>query len=604
MKTRISEYRTRQTRSLNPFTVNRLAARSTFRLAAVALAVSLLLAFSNAIAMVDFTAITNGPHVNDGTMSFGVSWIDYDNDGYLDLYVVNGSLWNVVPRRNQLFHNEGDGTFTEILTGDVVNDLGLSWVAACADVDNDGFIDIAVSNGLQEENQIYFNNGDGTFTKVTEGPTTALSSSNSVTWADFDNDGYLDLFSANDGAGGSSEDSRNTLFRYTGSGFEQVISGYIVLETVTSHGNNWADYDGDGDRDLFVTNYIYVDNGLWRNNGNGTFTKVYKGHMTNDNGYSLGASWGDYDNDGDLDLHVSNGRLPNNNFQYRNEGDGSFTRITDGPIATALLASIGSCWADFDNDGDLDLYVGNAELPEGGPDGPNSMYENLGDGSFVEVTTGPQVTNMGLTCGVAAGDYDRDGDLDLYIARFSGESQNNALYRNEGNDNHWIEIECVGVVSNRSALGAKVRVKAQIGRSDVWQLREICSQNGYGSQSSIEAHFGLGDATTIDSVIIEWPSGTVDRMTGITVDQYLVVTEGEFSWVCGDCNSSGGVDIDDVVHLIAYIFSGGPEPVPYESGDADCSGGVDIDDVVWLISYIFSGGNAPCDTDGDGVRDC
>jgi Leucine-rich repeat (LRR) protein len=232
---------------------------------------------------------------------------------------------------------------------------------------------------------------------------------------------------------------------------------------------------------------------------------------------SSGSSWGDYDNDGDLDLFVANASSQDN-FLYANNGNGTFTELTTGPVVTDGGNSAGSSWGDYDSDGDLDLFVANTQNQD------NFLYANDGDGTFTKVTTGPVVSDGSVSYGSSWGDYDNDGDLDLVVANYN---QNNFLYANVGNANHWINLQLVGRQSNVSAIGAKVRIRAAIGGSPVWQLCEISGQTGggYGSQNSLNAEFGLGDATTIDSIKVEWPSGIAWDTTDVAVDQFLTITE-------------------------------------------------------------------------------
>ena len=451
-----------------------------------------------------FTKITEGDIVNDVGCSIGCSWGDYDNDGYLDLFVAN---WE---ENNFLYRNNCNGTFTKITTGEIVTDGGNSGGCSWGDYDNDGYLDLFVSN-WDENNFLYRNNGNGTFTKITTGEiVTDGGTSFGASWGDYDNDGYLDLFVAN----GGPEVENNFLYKNNGDGtFTKVTTVPIVTDGGQSLSGNWADYDNDGYLDLFVAN-VDENDFLYNNNGDGTFTRITEGPVVNDMGKSHGGSWGDYDNDGFSDLFVANGGCEvANNCLYKNNGDGTFTKVTTGPIVSDSGSSTGSSWGDYDNDGDLDLFVANSYGMH------NFLYENKGDGTFTKITNGLIVSYGGMLC---LGDYDNDGDLDLFATQWD---QNNHLYANNGNNNNWVNIKCIGVKSNTSAIGAKIRLKANINGSPIWQLREISGQNGMRTQNSLNAEFGLGDATVIDSIIIKWPSGIIQILTDVDLNQFLTITE-------------------------------------------------------------------------------
>ncbi|MBN1558737.1 VCBS repeat-containing protein, partial [candidate division KSB1 bacterium] len=452
-----------------------------------------------------FTKITKGEIVNDVGRSTGCSWGDYDNDGDIDLVVANGN------ENNFLYNNNGDGSFTKITEGIIVNDGGNSNGCSWGDYDNDGDLDLFVANwNSWENNYLYSNNGDGTFTKITDGAiVNDGGSSAGCCWGDYDNDGDLDLFVTNIFG------KNNLLYANNGDGtFTKITEGTIVNDGGDSRGCSWGDYDNDGDLDLFVAN-LYKSSFLYANNGNGTFSKITEGDIVNDGGYSFGGSWGDYDNDGDLDLFVAHYSDAENNLLYTNNGDGTFTKIIEGVIVNDGGYSVGSSWGDYDNDGDVDLFVAN-EIED------NFLYANNGDGTFTKITVGDIVNDDGISYGCGWADYDNDGDIDLFVATHN---EDNFLYANNGNANNWINVKCVGSHSNISAIGAKVKVKVNIQGNPVWQLQEISGQTGYNAQNSLNAEFGLGDATIVDSIKIEWPLGTSQILTDIAVNQFLTVTE-------------------------------------------------------------------------------
>jgi len=462
-----------------------------------------------------FIKITTGPIVNDRGTSKGAAWADFDNDGWIDLFVVN--RYN---DKNFLYRNTGDGSFSKITEGVIVNDVGDFDTCAWGDYDNDGHIDVVATSGLNGgRNILYRNLGNSTFEKIISGPIGTQSRLHSGSaWGDYDRDGFLDLFI-------SIFEGQNRLFHNNGDGtFTAITTERIVNDNGTFNGASWADFDNDGDLDLFVANWPVALSFLYRNNGDGTFANITATATGSERGSSAGPAWGDYDNDGFLDLFVANGAevaaTAETSFLYHNNGDGTFTSITEGPVVSVLGASFSAAWGDYDNDGLLDLFVSN------GGNFDNFLYRNEGNGRFTRITTGSLVHDGGYSVGCVWGDYDNDGFIDLFVANgANSQAQNDFLYRNNGNPNAWINIKCVGRISNRSAIGAKVRVKASIRGQTVWQLREISGGNGYGSQNDLRASFGLGDATAIDTVRIEWPSGIVQEIHNVAAKQFLTVTE-------------------------------------------------------------------------------
>lgn len=467
--------------------------------------------FVSSTALAGFTKITEGDIVNDGGWCYGCAWADVNGDGFPDLFVDNNDT--IQGRDNFFYLNNGDGSFTKVIAGPVVTDGGSSYGCTWGDYDNDGCADLFVAN-YNENNFLYHNNGAGTFTSVTQGRIVSDGGrSTGCAWGDYDNDGRLDLYVCN-------RDEANFLYHNEGDSFARVLTGAIATDVTNSSGCAWSDYDGDGFLDLFVAN-VGAPNCLYRNNGNSTFTKVTGDPVTSDTSSCNGASWGDLDNDGDLDLFVATGVLGMYaDLLYRNDGDGTFTKITDSPVVDDATWSGGGAWADFDNDGDLDLFVG-------GYDGHNRLYENDGSGVFTSIDTGALVTDGNYTMGAGWADLDRDGDLDLFTAKNNYFGGNNALYRNDGNANHWLSVRCVGTASNRMAVGARVRVKAGTGGPPGWQMRELSTQTGgcNSGQSDISVHFGLGGASAVESLTVRWPSGQEYLLTDVAADQFLTIVE-------------------------------------------------------------------------------
>jgi hypothetical protein len=352
-----------------------------------------------------------------------------------------------------------------------------------------------------------------------------LYHSDGGSWSDYDSDGFIDFFVAN--AGGV----KNFLYHNNGNNtFTKITSGAIVNDIGYSLSCAWADYDNDGKPDLFVSNFLGPTSFLYHNTGDLTFARATGavGNIANLAANSIGCAWGDYDNDGFPDLCIANDGVLNSDgrpsFLFHNNTNGTFSQVTSAGLETRPAPSPSCAWGDYDNDGYLDLLVLNNN-------GFNFLYHNEGNGSFTRVTSSIIATDGGpgsASSGCAWVDIDNDGFLDLFIANGSGPSPvvgNNFLYHNEGNTNSWLKIKCVGTVSNRSAIGAKVRIKAIIHGKPSWQMREVTMGDGFQSGSPLDLHFGLGDATNVETVRIEWPSGTVQELQNILAKQFLTIIE-------------------------------------------------------------------------------
>jgi hypothetical protein len=448
-----------------------------------------------------FTRITSGPIVSAANCTI-LAWGDFNNDGFQDLFVSARSGSSV------LYSNNGNGTFSRVTAGPIATDGGLCFGATWGDYDNDGFLDLFVAvNGFGND-WLYRNNGNGSFTKITSGAIVSSGANgNNCSWADYDNDGFLDLWVAN-------SDQNDFLFHNNGNGtFTRITNNAIALKTGNSQGGAWADYDEDGLPDLFVSR-VNEPNLLYRNEGAGVFTSVTNGSIVRDIAVGQGTAWGDYDNDGHLDLFVANPNRPN--FLYHNNGDGTFAKITNGAIVTDVGSSEGCAWADYDNDSHLDLFVANRF-------GVNFLYHNTGTGTFTRVTSSVVATDSADAVSGAWADYDNDGFQDMFVTQLN--TFTNRLFHNNGNSNNWLTIQCSGRISNRSGIGAKVRVKATIAGKVVWQLRQISGGDGLGSQNDLRAGFGLGDATNAETVRVEWPSGIVQELRNAPARQFLTLVE-------------------------------------------------------------------------------
>jgi len=494
-------------------------------------------------------------------MSAGLALFDYDGDGLIDIYFLNGSpLLGTevdVPPTNALYRNEGDWRFTDATQDAGVGDLGFGLGVTVGDYDNDGDLDLYLNN--YGPNVLYRNNGDGTFTDVTE--EAGLANGNLVgagaSFLDMDADGDLDLYVANylefsydihvermvNGVPSypvprDYDPIPDTLYRNNGDGTftdVSIISG-VKQHAGTGMGMVSADYDGDGDTDVFVLNDVHA-NFFFENDGTGNFeeTAVLNGTAYNWNGIpngSMGVDCADYDNDGLLDFFMTSyqGEMP---VLYRNLGGGFLQDVTVPTGAgKELLAYVnwGTGLVDFDNDGDRDIFVANGhtedniELRD-----KNSAYRvrnrvlmNTGNGKFVDVTdsSGDGLLPVHASRGVAFDDLDNDGRLDAAILN---SRERCTILRNESRERyHWLQIQLSGVKANRDGVGAQVKLVA----GDLIQVDEVHSGRGYQSHFGSRLHFGLGPRDRVDRIEVRWIGGGVDVLPGGEVDQLIHITEG------------------------------------------------------------------------------
>jgi hypothetical protein len=499
-------------------------------------------------------------------MPGGVAVLDYNNDGCMDIFFTNGaampSLKKTVPQYfNRLFRNNCDGTFTDVTEKTGVAGEGFSMGVAVADYDNDGYPDIFVAG--VNRNILYHNRGDGTFEDVTEkahlggvDPHFGKLWSVSAGWVDVDNDGWLDLVVSNyvqwdpkiEPRCGTAKkplychpsayhDTPNQLFRNNHDGTFTDITEFSGLRAQFGKGMGLAiaDYDGDGLMDIFVAN-DGVPNFLFHNLGHGKFEEVamLAGVALDDNGRpvaSMGADFRDLDNDGRPDLIFT--AMINETYPlFRNTGKSpvfeDVTARTGLAVATRTLTGWGIGLYDFDNDGFKDVFTANAHFPSleeslgtavalG-----NSLFRNQGDGRFKDVskTAGADFQLTGQYRGVAFGDFDNDGRLDAVVSNVNGPAR---LFRNvTANTGHWLALKLTGTSSNRDGLGAKVAVTLPNGV----KLYNHCSTSvGYASSSEPMVRFGLGKEAAAKLIEIRWPSGKVQQLHDITADRVVKVRE-------------------------------------------------------------------------------
>jgi hypothetical protein len=491
------------------------------------LSTALILPLCGATAEVTFTRVDAGDIGTDLLHCQALAWGDYDGDGWVDLFA-GYNTFKTDPEPDRLYHNNGDGTFTRILDGGIADDAVPSYTmsAVWADFENDGDLDLYLTQNKNfaapAVDRFYLNNGDGTFVRGGQDWIT-LSYSITASWADYDNDGLLDIFVAGNASffGHHQPDGSVVRDYFTDFRGTQIFAG------------SWSDYNDDGLLDLFVPDKDII----YRNDGDGVFTPDPRrmGSMTS---FSLG----DYDNDGDPDLAIVHFEGQHIKI-YRNNGDSSWTFVP-GIAAHGEVGFRPPLWADYDNDGYLDLFIPNTANPDfydgAVPlDDPNILYHNNGDGTFTRIIEGPLVTELGMSFAAGWADYDNDGDLDVVLSdgqNFANESSQLpaaplALYRNDGgNDNNWLNLSLVGTLSNRSAIGAKVFAHANVNGVAMQQMREVgCGKGGFG-QSDMRVHFGLGDAAVVDTLRIVWPSGTVQEMQDVAANQFMTIEEAGLTW--------------------------------------------------------------------------
>jgi uncharacterized repeat protein (TIGR01451 family) len=454
--------------------------------------------------------------------SWNPSWIDYNQDGYEDIFIATKDA----NAPNELFRNNGNGTFTKITNHILINEKASTVAAVWADINNDGRKDVLLVNASQHKSKIFQNNGAGNFSEIkNSGINPHPEYYHGAAFADFDNDGYVDLLMTN-----FFETRFHQLYRNNGnSTFSPITDTPVTAESHRSMAPILADYDNDGLVDIFIPNGNNRPNSLFKNLGNFKFEKVEDDALSADAKNSVGAAWGDYDNDGWMDLIVVNASKQPNDL-YKNLGNGTFQKVQNNIVNEQTGDSHGAAWADLNNDGFLDLYITNDQ-------GASFLYINNGLGNFTRKLEETISGNLGKSYGAAFGDFNKDGHLDLVVSTHT--TGQTAFFCHNGSANQWVGFHLQGEYSNKQALGARVALKA----NGKWQYRQNLPLNGFGSQNSQYIHFGLGNINQVDSVQIHWPNGTIQKLTDYSVNQYNSIQEeaGKLieAYVFHDLNGDG-----------------------------------------------------------------
>ena len=497
------------------------------------------------------------------TMGSGCLFFDYDSDGFLDIFLVNSgtSCANINEPRtqlneiNRLYRNKGNGTFSDVtMKAEMNKNTGFGMGCIAADYDNDGDQDLYLTNfGM---NQLYRNNGDGTFTDATKQAGVANAHwSVSASFGDYNLDGFLDLYVTNyldynietahpcslEGVHiycGPHEypGAPDTLYRNNGDGtFTDVTARSGVMNSGKGLGVLFTDYNNDGYPDIFVANDA-VEDYLYRNNRDGTFTDVAvaAGIAYNSEGRataSMGIANGDYDNDGALDLFVTNFSLEVNSL-FHNDGDGFYTMTTfEAGLAEPSFSRLGfgTQFLDIDNNGTLDLLVANGHVwdnvtqitPSLSYKQTCQLFLNNGKGKYQDITNSAGIffNSPVVARGTSSGDYDNDGDIDILISCCGGTP---ILLRNDSkSENRWLKIQLTGTTGNRNAIGTKVYLKTH----KTTYLREVTSGGSYASGNDYTLHFGLGATEAVNSIEIQWLGGNVQHLENVSTNRLIQIVE-------------------------------------------------------------------------------
>lgn len=445
------------------------------------------------------------------SQALGAAWGDADGDDKPDIAfaMVDGSGGVLLLQTANGFQRSGDTA----ISSDRSITVGVAW----GDYDNDGDSDLLKANFSDQDESLFLNDGRGSFSRVSEGAlVTGGRSSQAVIWVDYNRDGFLDAFVLN---GGGSARQACQLYRGVGNGaFEKVTGTPLVNEEGYWTGAAWADYNGDGNWDVMLIGgdrlalYRSLGGDQWDLVSIPDFAKLAGSGVF---GTSSGA-WGDMDNDGDPDYAAATTGNPGGVAVFRNDGGTLNLLSARLVLSDGAGAGFGIIWADFDNDGYLDILGSNRN-------GPTTFLRGKGDGTFVSINENNAMGSLNPASNAyAIADYDRDGHLDVLSANWPNGSP--ALYRNQGSPNAWLRVQLVGAISQRQGIGARVSIQTSSGENLRRQVRQIGGEDAAGSMEPI-AHFGLGTLTNVSRVTVEWPSGIIQEVTNVATRQTLVLNE-------------------------------------------------------------------------------
>ncbi len=477
-----------------------------------------------------------------GYLGIGQAWGDYDRDGWLDLYVTGNRDPSV------LYRNNGDGAFAvSELSLQVALEGAETGGAVWADYDNDGWLDLYVLN--HGANTLFHNDGGRGFSDVTARASVGdAAKGTTATWGDFDGDSFLDLYVVNwscfpecgdPNITREHHEARDTLYRNRGDGTFEDVTHLLDYDLLLGSGfsASFTDYDNDGDADIYVVNDQFknmLGNILWRNDGPGCggwcFSEVSIEAGARTFIHGMGLAVGDYDNDLDLDFYFSD--MVNGMVLLQNQGDGAFIDMAEEAgvvVGPSSAVGWGTVFFDYDNDSWLDLYLTATEFIQfdivSGPEGMmfeyrDFLFKNQGDGTFKDATPQDWLVNLKPSMGLAYADYDKDGFLDFVLGNWN---EGYRLYRNTGaigQSNNWLNIRLVGGGDiNRDAIGARVTITTDDGRQ---MLQEVKCGSSLGAGNDTALHFGLGEAT-VRELRVRWPNGVEETLRDVAVNQFLEV---------------------------------------------------------------------------------